>query len=98
MNKATILAALGAALALAGCGGAPTDDEAKQALLMQMSAFGGKAGAKMFEEDMKNFKLTGCAKTDTGAYRCDFANGPMGAGTGRFGKTSDGWRFLGTGQ
>ena len=95
---ALTFASCAAAVALCACGqAAPTDQEAQEALLTEMSKQGGSQMRRMFGEDIKKMKLVGCSKGDTGSFKCDWTDGPMGAGTGRFAKSKDGWVFVGAG-
>ena len=87
------LAALAARAALAGCGGAPTNEDFRTAMRAQMSAVGGKQASDIFKEELAKTKLIGCAKSDAGGYACDW-NGPMGAGSARMVKGGAGWTLI----
>lgn len=89
-------------LALAGCGGEPSEGDMRDALQAQvdqankMAASYGATGAKTVLED---FKKVGCAKAKgTAAYACTVTvrmKGPMVDASGttemRFAKGEDGW-------
>ncbi len=82
MKRIKLTGACAVLLALAGCGMAPSEDEARAALRAQMG--------DVFKDEIAKTKLLGCAKADAGGYRCDL-NGPLGALGMRFVKSDSGW-------
>lgn len=94
LSKCAVLAAL---LTLAGCGGAPSDDDVRAALNKQLVGVGGSMASDMYKEQLAKVKLIGCKKADAGGFQCDFANGAGGAGSGRFIKSDAGWVMVGQG-
>lgn len=88
------LAAATAALALGGCGGAPGDTEVHEAMMRQLEAVAGKAGARTQKADIDKVKVVSCAKAEPAGYRCDWT-GPMGSGSGRLVKSDSGWALVG---
>jgi hypothetical protein len=89
-------AAIGAALALAGCGGTPGDAEVREAMMNQAIAFGGKQAAEGLKKDVAQIKVIACVKAEPSGFKCDWT-GPMGAGSGRVVKGDSGWVLVGGG-
>ncbi len=89
-------AAMGAALALAGCGGTPGDKEMREAMMNQMIALGGKQAADGFKKEVDSIKVISCAKSEPSGFKCDWT-GLMGAGSGRIVKGDSGWMLIGNG-
>lgn len=78
----TLLAAVGTATLLAGCGGgAPSETDITRAVQRQMSAereaiekIAGKSGAGMFQRmvgELKSVRKIGCKEDGEKAYQCD---------------------------
>lgn len=89
--KAVVLAA---AAILAGCGGAPSDDEFRSAMQAQISSVAGQPAGGALDAELAKTKLVGCAKAEPAGYKCDWT-GPLGSGSGRFVKSDGGWKFVG---
>ena len=83
-----------AALSLAACGGAPSDDDVRSALRAQVEAFAGKQSGDFVKAQFEGVKVLNCKSADAGGQRCDWT-GPMGGGSGRFVKKDGAWHLVG---
>lgn len=92
-----MVAAIGAVLTLAACGGTPGDKEVREAMMNQMIAVGGKQAAEVFKKDVESVKVISCAKSEPSGFKCDWTGGMMGAGSGRIVKGDSGWVLVGGG-
>lgn len=80
-SLSSIPLAIAASVALAACGGAPSESDIKAAIEKEMTAgkqamqqFAGAQGAAMFQSmvpEIKSIKKLGCKGDGDNAYRCD---------------------------
>jgi hypothetical protein len=89
-----MVAAIGVAMALAGCGSTPGDKEVREAMMNQMIAVGGKQAAEIFKKDVDTIKVISCAKSEPSGFKCDWTGGMMGASSGRIIKGDSGWMLV----
>lgn len=81
------------ALMFAACDETPGDAEVREALKSATGVWGGA----VFEKQLAELKVIGCAKASPTGYKCDWTS-PLGAGSGRIVKSDKGWMLVESGR
>jgi hypothetical protein len=82
---------------LAACGGSPSDDDVRHAVMSQVEGVAGQQGADMLKQDIAKLRVIGCKKADPEGYQCDVTGLPIFGGNSasiRLVKDGSTWRIV----